>query len=241
LFVSYVTDFEALGEDAREYQELLNGLWDQYQPSGRAEEIEVERIALCYWKLKRAWRYENAANLAARRDFVRAELAYQEEYCKEKDKEEDALLVELQNAKKEIEGKGEVSPELKQRMFGMMPGFQALWLYLEKAAQARMDEPDMSKISLRLTPKGRARARDLYSVINAIALYEQLSHQRSTNVRETAIGRYAIPNAEALDRLLRYETTIERSLNRALERIERLQRRRKGEPLLPPVSGRLTQ
>jgi hypothetical protein len=70
-----------------DHKDLQNGLWRQYQPVGRAEEIEVERIALCYWRLKRAWRYENAVNLAARRDFVRAELAYQEPYCKEQDKE----------------------------------------------------------------------------------------------------------------------------------------------------------
>ena len=38
-----------------------------------------------------------------------------------------------------------------------------------------------------------------------------------------------IPNREALDRLLRYETTIDRSLTRALDRLERLQRRRGSE------------
>jgi hypothetical protein len=87
LFIRQITDFEALGEDPQEYEDLQNGLWRHYQPVGRAEEIEVERVALCYWRLKRAWRYENAVNLAARRDFVRAELAYQEPYCKEQDKE----------------------------------------------------------------------------------------------------------------------------------------------------------
>src|ERR671924_197476 len=74
LFVKSLTDFEALLEDPREYEELVNGLWDQYQPIGKGEEIEVERIAVCCWRLKRAWRYENAVNLATRRDLVRREL-----------------------------------------------------------------------------------------------------------------------------------------------------------------------
>src|SRR5579864_7302197 len=39
LFVREITDFEALSEDPREYQELLSGLWEQYQPNGKAEEI----------------------------------------------------------------------------------------------------------------------------------------------------------------------------------------------------------
>jgi hypothetical protein len=96
-----------------DHKDLQNGLWRQCQPVGRAEEIEVERIALCYWRLKRAWRYENAVNLAARRDFVRAELADQEPYCKERDKEEEAVILQLQSAKKELEARGQVSQELK--------------------------------------------------------------------------------------------------------------------------------
>jgi len=53
-------------------------------------------------------------------------------------------------------------------------------------------------------------------------------------------GRHLIPNRDALDKILRYETTIERSLDRALNRLDRLQRRRKGEPVLPPVDVHLS-
>ena len=133
LFVSHITDFEALHEDPGAFQALMNGLWDQYQPIGKAEEIEVERIALCCWRLKRSWRYENAVNLAARRDFVRKELDFQEPCCKQRDNEEQAVLLELENAKKEIEETGEVSAELKQRIFAIMPGFEVVWSGLEKS------------------------------------------------------------------------------------------------------------
>jgi hypothetical protein len=176
------------------------------------------------------WRYENAVNLAARRDFFRAELHDQGEYCKEKDKQEDALLVELQNAKKEIEDKGEVSQELEQRMFGMMPGFEALWSFLEKVHE-RMDEADTCKLS----PAERSAMRDIYVVTNAIALHERMSGRRWTNVLEIATGRHAIPNPEALDKILRYETTVERYLSRAIEQLERLQRRRRGELVSPSL------
>jgi len=240
LFVRQLTDFEALSEDPKEFQELLGGLSDQYQPIGRAEELEVELIAICYWRLKRVWRYENATNLAARRDFVWAELNDQEDYCKEKDKQEEALLVELQNAKKEIADKGEVSQELKQRMFGMMPGFEALWSALEQATQERMEAVDSSKMVRKLSPASRACMRDIFVVTQAIALHEPLSHQRSVNVWEAAVGSHAIPNDKALDKILRYEAAVNRDLGRALDRVERLQRRRNGELLPPSVSVRLT-
>src|SRR5437762_14275189 len=58
LFTRQVMDFAAHCEDPDEWTDLLNGLWQQYQPVGKAEELEVERAAICRWKLKRLWRYE---------------------------------------------------------------------------------------------------------------------------------------------------------------------------------------
>src|SRR5207344_1427664 len=46
-------------ENPKEYQDLLNRLATHYQPIGRAEELEVQRIASCWWRVRRAWRYEN--------------------------------------------------------------------------------------------------------------------------------------------------------------------------------------
>lgn len=237
LLVRRITDFEALDEDPQEYETLLSGLWKQYQPVGKGEEIEVERIALCWWKLKRAWRYENAVNLAARRDFVRADLNEQHEYCKERDKEGEALIVQLESAKREIEDTGEISPELKQRMFGMMPGFESLWLALEKAAQQHMEEAGLSKHFRK--PATRASLLNTYVVTSAIMLHQQLSDRRLTNVREIALGRHAIPSDGALNRILRYEASIERSLSRAIDRLENLQRYRSGQPGPPTVRVRV--
>jgi len=44
-----------------------------------------------------------------------------------------------------------------------------------------------------------------------------------------------------LDKILRYDSAIDRNLGRAYDRLERLQRRRKGEPVPLPVSVRLTR
>ena len=241
LFVRQLTDFEALHEDPQEYEKLLNGLWDQYQPIGKAEQIEVERIAICCWRLKRAWRYENAVNLAARRDFVWRELDEQEEYCKERDKEEQAVIVELGAAQKEVEETGEVSQELKQRIFDISPRFESFWAALEKTAEERMNDPDMSKSFQKLSPHERSQLLATYTVTSAIVLLKPLSCRRWTNVVETAVGQHSIPNGEIVDKILRYETTIERSLDRALTRLERLQRRRRGEMVPPTLNVSLTR
>jgi hypothetical protein len=241
LFVSRITDFEALGENPDEYDDLLNGLWEHYQPVGRAEEIEVERIAVCCWRLKRVWRYENAVNLAARRDFVNRELKEQYEYCDERDKEEEAVILQLQTAKKEIAETGEVSPELKQRIFALMPDIEKTWLALDKAAPEWVKERDVSKMFQKASPQMRSWILAMYPVVDLIAVLQYLGKRRSINVREVAVGQQAIPNSEALEKILRYETTIERQLSRSVDRLERLQRRRRGEMIPPPVNLNLTR
>jgi hypothetical protein len=103
LFARHWVDFAVLGEDPQEYEKLLYDFCDQYQPIGRTEELEVERIVLCWWRLKRAWRYENAVIHIGVRDFARQEIAYQEEYLQQLEREGAAILLELRNAKNTIE------------------------------------------------------------------------------------------------------------------------------------------
>lgn len=45
-------------EDPKEFEALLYGLIDHYQPIGSVEEILVETMAVSYWRLRRAKRYE---------------------------------------------------------------------------------------------------------------------------------------------------------------------------------------
>jgi hypothetical protein len=147
----------------------------------------------------------------------------------------------LHGAKKEIEDTGEVSRELKQRIFAMMPGFEALWSALDELAHERVDERDVVKMFRKLSPHERSWTLAMSTVTNGIAFLEQLGKRRWTNVTEVATGQHAIPNDEALDKILRYETAIDRGLGRALDRLDRPQSRRSGERLPPPLSVRVTQ
>lgn len=48
-------------EDAREYQELLDGLILSLHPSGQMECLLVEKIAVDYWRLRRVLRFETGS------------------------------------------------------------------------------------------------------------------------------------------------------------------------------------
>ncbi len=49
-----------------------------------------------------------------------------------------------------------------------------------------------------------------------------------------------VPDAPELDRLLRYEASLERSFDRTLSQLERLQRMRAGQPVLPELKVRVS-
>ena len=50
--------------------------------------------------------------------------------------------------------------------------------------------------------------------------------------------RLVVPESPALDRLLRYEASLDRSFDRTLSQLERLQRMRLGQPVLPKLEVR---
>ena len=46
-------------EDLQEFEALLDRLWQEYEPVGVLEEMSVQRIATCWWRLARVLRAEN--------------------------------------------------------------------------------------------------------------------------------------------------------------------------------------
>ena len=63
----------------------------------------------------------------------------------------------------------------------------------------------------------------------------KLRKQERTDL-EIARQRLSIPHGHELERFQRYETTIKRDMYRAIDQLERLQRRRRGEPPPPTVN-----
>ena len=54
--------------------------------------------------------------------------------------------------------------------------------------------------------------------------------------RVRSARRFSLPGAGATDKLLRYESQLDRELYRAMDQLERLQRQRKGENVPPPLN-----
>ena len=138
-------------EDAGELQCLLGALRDDLRPNGALEEVLVEKIAVCYWRLRRVHRTEVG--------------------------------------------------EIRRGLDTVNSALKAAWQVVRK----KLGE------DLEIATPERAWMESVRSCFN-------------------------LPESAVVDKLIRYETTIERQLYRAMHQLERIQRRKAGEAVPSPVS-----
>jgi hypothetical protein len=251
-------DFLGGREDPQEFLDLHARLREDLRPEGALEELEVESIAVCWWRRARAWRYENAeVRWAVMGGYFR------EGWDGSNPREVmipcyQSLILKLESAGKEIEANGEISQESMESMFDLEPSFRRLWPQFEATGEKlrqKKDDEDTEKMAREMGIKftaARALLRDPKSRVEgdrfaavattkiAIRYLEVLTVTSCRSMSNVAREREAIPNGEALDRVLRYESANSRDLSRSLDRLERLQRRRKGEFVPPTLGLRLT-
>lgn len=236
------SDFVVQQENPKQFQELHAQLRRELQPHGRAEELEVEYIAVCWWRRGRLWRYENAEMRTAQYDLMRnARYVSPGEIMTPKQK---TLKPLLEEAQEQIRTSGEISPQLNERILAVDPSFPKLWSSTQELArraitQAQQKEAGASTTdeeSMEQDPEDRLEPDQFLAITSArfiIYGFEHWAECLSKMLLNNSHERRAIPNTDALDRILRYGGVIERDLNRAYDRLDRLQRRRKGE-LVPP-------
>jgi hypothetical protein len=229
-------DFFLQNETWEEYEQLLAGLREYYMPVGTAEELEVQCIAQCWWRLKRADRYENATMRVA---VARKELADQFKYCDERDAEERDFILRLEKLSDEIEATEQVPTDLREKLVAMKPTFRPMWPLVENAARELLSNNScFARLSEEASPEDHPRMFAVLMIETARAFVGHLSDMRRRNVTEFAYDRHAIPTTAEQDRILRYQVAFERQLTRAQYRLERLQRARKAEAVLPSVTVR---
>ena len=190
LFARHFMDFVLQNESWSEYEELLAGLRADYNPVGAAEELEVERIAQCWWRLMRANRYENAAKRLAIRDVARRELAEQSKYCDKRDAEEKEFILQLQKLSDEIDAADHVPADLRERIIAMRPEFGPMWPFVENGAQELMNIPHFANLAEEYSPEERSQGLAFAMITVAKSLIEQRGEIRRRRRRK---GDPALP------------------------------------------------
>src|SRR5215472_13683497 len=214
-------------EDGEEYAGLLDELTEQLQPEGIIEALEVQKIALAYWRKARAVRCEHGAIRARTGDMrLREERKRQEAidnalnfgWSLERTAGGLQWLIEfLENVKQEVLH-GQVQRESLDWLSEHFPDEFSIPDNVAVNAEGLVVGPPqyLHELAIRIPRK----LQGLYPLRKTAAQAEELQ-------LESKILAAAIPPGAVVDKLARYETSIERELDRALERLERMQKRRR--------------
>ena len=242
-------------ESAPQMQELRRRFFQQCAPVGPLEEMLVEQIITCYWRKRRVLRAECGEIAQSVGEGVWARLRHRagqrtrfeetrgilgESKLKLSTAGLDYMTEILQAVGASIKLRGKLADEMRKeliRVFGVDSDGAAVELAtLEKwrqnnpdrlkaaALKARYEEEVSGFIAGRLELYGYLRA----ALENREAMEEEESRRASV-----------LPSGESVERILRYESALDRQLFRLLRQLERSQRLRLGEelPLPPAMTG----
>ena len=239
-------------EDPLEFDALRQELWDDWTPEGRTEISLVTEIAIAEWRLRRAHRAElgeirnRIADAIARdpaQEFTRLFPGRLPEFLKKSTWGIDRLKSAVEQATFELETKRTISRETcdtLDQMFGDKvdnPGLMLrLWFFDEMPDWLRKAMGENTPLPDGMKPDKIECAREhLETCWKDLERLRRKLRQREKLAGEIELQCLSIPNGPKFERLQRYETAIKRDMYRAMDQLERLQRRRRGEAQMPTV------
>lgn len=251
------------GEANSDYRVLLDGLVESLQPDGKLEELLVDMLATILWRYRRrliAERAEVQKSTEFPREITQTaqagisvemfSLTGSDAMISKMDDPNvfERCLELLSNLRQEIYDRGfdeKSDRSLLDTIYGE-PGTPRTRQFLHE---------EYSKWSYTARATEDERVREGYArpeqckqyVLQAISA--EIKYLKQDQVKRESIKskrkkvealRQSVPDSPGLDRLLRYEASLDRAFDRTLSRLERLQRIRKGQPLPPQLDVKIT-
>ena len=249
------------GESRAEYEELLTGLQETLQPEGTLEELLVEKLAALTWRQRRLLLAESA-EIRKNMEFVESDQRDREREEAEriakllgpfnnhgligKINNPDVLercLELLAQLRKQFEEDGfnlEYDKQILEKIYGDRDD-NRLHADLYESYEdwvATSAVPEEERVREGYASPAQCRKSVLQGIDEEIRRLKRDQKARAAIqiVRtQLEIVSRNVPHGPGLDRLLRYETNLERSFDRTLSQLERLQRMRLGQPVLPKL------
>jgi hypothetical protein len=257
------------GESSDEYDLLLKGLSEALKPEERLERLLVEKLAMLAWRHRRLLQAEGA-EIRQGSEFVEWDQRTQQYHKAEMTKrtlvregkavaDNPGLITEIQNPEileycmellvgleKSIKSCGfdeNRNCSILQTIYGAvvyvpgtLPNSYVGWVKTSKFSEEERERKGYP------TPEQCKDA--LVSLIDAeirrLRNYRQERANMESERTKLEVLRRKVPESEKLDRLLRYETSLERAFDRTLTQLDRAQRIRKGQPLPPQLDVKIS-
>lgn len=240
-------------EDRKEFEALHRRFWEDLQPEGPMEEMLVDQIVTAHWRLKRALIAESGAialnvdkGHRKRAKGIHPVLQWMQWrahgdpiYAMQNSSTGSAVLMNWVRAMRAtVEQEGRLTKEAVQKLithFGGEPN--VLTKSMEEMRLKLEAEPD--------TPESAARKHDealafLDRKMNDLRLSRDRCVEDEEQEEDSMQAAAILPSGDVLDKILRYETKLERQMYRAMAQLERIQRMRRGELIPAPISVDVT-
>jgi len=245
-------------ERPEDWQDHYQAVLADLRPVGYVEEALAERVALLLWRLGRSARYEreasavaleNAENDVDRSDWRDTGPLPEARRALERVEAQQELLEKLPSMKAEDDIDDDAGSGLLRsaaNAIGMDVGQLTIDGYPDGASP---EDVDWSVRLLRNALDAAAQAAEAKPEELRVHLLEHLagrvqSARADVDDLLARLGQYrrqkVLPGPEDLDRVQRYETTMERGLYKALHELQRLQAARQGDPVAAPVAVDVT-
>lgn len=253
------------GEPRAEYATLVRGLRDHFRPEGTMEGLLVEKLAMLLWRYRRLVLAE-AAEIAKVSEFIVGDRIVEQAFSAEKTEEESGFvsgmlhqctnadvyeraIMHLKDLRGSVEKNGiefDEDSKVLRKIYGPLSSdslrgnLYVAYVLLMHGCGVLSGNPGEEP---RFT-KEEARCRAIKRIDKEIERLESLRKAcEETETERTTYEATAalVPRQGALDRLLRYEASLDRAFDRTLTQLERLQRIRLGQPMPPPVRVELSR
>ena len=247
-------------EDENEFNSLHNQFHVELKPVGIVEEMLVEKMAVCYWRLRRVIQCE-IGEIRKRLDTASWDMIFKRtddhlfdrKFASLGDSKENLrrssmglkyLIGILEDVKSEVEEQGHFCQETRKKILENFyteqgsPAFMiTLFNHMATDGQ-RLSEEDPEKFGEPIDPK-RAKEIMLKTIDDEIGITEEFKKTFEEHEEWKSDANHLslhLPDKIVLDKTLRYETTIERQFYRALHELIRLQSARSGEHPPAPLA-----
>ncbi len=223
-------------EDPLELTALVDALGKDFEPVGTMEELLADRIAACYWRLRRVQRAEvgeiqgatdSAADETLRRAAGRLQDA-QEAWPR--------LKGMLEDVREQIVQRGFVSKDKFEelaRVHDIDAGRMSAWLFRsatlpgDTRGASGDDQGESEELAVWASVKDGILQRIDYELDRRGGTDDALKESHELE-KDTAVLSCQLPDTAVLEKIIRYETAIERQMYRALSELKRLQASRLG-------------
>ncbi len=239
-------------ESRAEFDSLLKGLQEHFQPQGTLEAALVENLAVLLWRKRRLLKAESAV-ISEKREFMLSD-SLANQFVEAWDCSRAAVasggmlryshnLVVVRTAKDMLvliqQGIGKPGFEEDSLVFkklygedqdrGTPYGLRLYYEIVKTSAKESGERGDKTGEEMH-----RKKMRQMVDEeIGRLSKLEQILILEKCHRIERKSAAAIIPSQEVSDHLLRCEAHLSREFDRALNQLERVQRMRKGQPLAP--------